>query len=278
MNHNILFSKAVILAAEKHQAQTMWDGSPYILHPIRVAETVREWGFDLRYQIAALLHDIPEDTAGEELLVFGTDIREAVKLLTGTAGMDEAAYLERIPENHMAATVKAADLLYHMWECSVSNDASWASGQIEKARKYYLGKLNKAVDDSIRAAESAVANPLAPKKDFSFAKKDFKLYCEIRRERYLKVLAKYNPDLKPVRSGDEIYYRDEMGGYLVIENNRCFLLNPYGWDEVKENPIYGAVDPLEEYPASNKSQFEAFIAQEKENRTYFFDFVEIEKL
>ena len=280
MENNILFSKALCLAAQKHQTQTRRDGSPYIWHPIKVAEIVRESGFDLNYQMVALLHDTLEDTDAteEDLLVFGRDVCEAVKLLTRPKGMDEKEYLAKILENHMATVVKAADKMHNMWECSRCDDARWAARYIEKSRKYYYRKFNRAVDDAISAAGYAASNPMVPKKAFSFRREDMKLYSEIQKERYLKAKAKYNPDLRPARTGSEIYYREEMGGYLVIEEDRFFVLQPYGWVELTENPIYSAVDPLEEYRVSMKTAFEAFIACEAEKREYFYDFVEIGKL
>ena len=50
---------ALILAAESHRGQVDKAGQPYILHPIRVMLRVNT----LEERIAALLHDVVEDTA-----------------------------------------------------------------------------------------------------------------------------------------------------------------------------------------------------------------------
>lgn len=279
MNDTTLFSKAVSFAAEKHQAQISHDGNPYILHLIKVSEILRMSGYDRKYQITALLHKTlaETDSTVEELLFFGSDVCEAVKRLTWAENMDADSYLSDILENPIAAMVKSADLVQTMWECTVCEDKNWTSRELRNARPY-CKKLCKAVDDAIAAAQYALSHPNLSRKNFSFVKKDMKLYSEIRTESYNRARSQFNPNLKPVRNGDEVYYRDEMGGYLLIEHNRFYALQRHGWQELPENPIYCAVNPLEEYPASNRSQFEAFIAQEIEHRNYFYDFVEIEKL
>jgi len=59
-----IYIKALLFSMEKHRHQTRdTTGDPYVIHPIRVAETLRELGFE-RYDgvvIAALLHDTIED-------------------------------------------------------------------------------------------------------------------------------------------------------------------------------------------------------------------------
>ena len=84
--------------------------------------------------------------------------------------------------------------------------------------------------------------------------------------------------MKPIRDGNEQYFKDDAGGFLIIQDNRYFSLYPYGWIELDDNPIFQTSNPYEDYPASNKAAFSAFIAREKVNRQYLYDFVEIEKL
>ena len=54
--------RAVAYADNKHRGQKRKDGSPYIIHPLAVAEIVAEIGLDTDAIIAALLHDCIEDT------------------------------------------------------------------------------------------------------------------------------------------------------------------------------------------------------------------------
>ena len=54
--------QAVEYAREKHKEQKRKDGSPYIIHPLSVAEIVAEMGLDVDAILGALLHDCIEDT------------------------------------------------------------------------------------------------------------------------------------------------------------------------------------------------------------------------
>lgn len=58
------YAEALLFAIEKHRIQTRRDGTPYIAHPIRVAESLRTIGGiqDEDVVIAGLLHDLIEDT------------------------------------------------------------------------------------------------------------------------------------------------------------------------------------------------------------------------
>ena len=57
-----LVDKAFHYADQKHEGQLRKDGSPYIIHPLAVAEIVAEMGLDTESILAALLHDCIEDT------------------------------------------------------------------------------------------------------------------------------------------------------------------------------------------------------------------------
>ncbi len=57
-----LIDRAVEYANVKHQFQKRKDGSPYIIHPLAVAQIVAERGLDMDAILGALLHDCIEDT------------------------------------------------------------------------------------------------------------------------------------------------------------------------------------------------------------------------
>ncbi len=50
MEDQILFAKALAFAAEKHKLQTRNNGTPYIYHPIKVAEIIKDAGYNIRFQ------------------------------------------------------------------------------------------------------------------------------------------------------------------------------------------------------------------------------------
>ena len=61
LNKTLLY-KAYCYAAKAHEGQTRKDGSPYITHPLAVANIVADLKLDTDALCAALLHDCIEDT------------------------------------------------------------------------------------------------------------------------------------------------------------------------------------------------------------------------
>lgn len=106
--------KAIEMASEGHKNQTRWDGSPYILHPIRVMMTVaKRYNYDENVMIVAVLHDIIEDTDMKiETLqkLFPADVCCAVFLLSKIKGEDYKEYIVGLSTCQMARRVKLADL------------------------------------------------------------------------------------------------------------------------------------------------------------------------
>jgi (p)ppGpp synthase/HD superfamily hydrolase len=84
---NNLLALAISTAAHAHRHQVDHGGEAYILHPLRVMSAVKKAGYDYIHQIAAVFHDILEDTyatAQREALTerFGYPVMTAVDHLT----------------------------------------------------------------------------------------------------------------------------------------------------------------------------------------------------
>lgn len=76
---------AYLFGAEAHEGQTRMTGEPYIYHPIAVARILAEMRMDEKTLIAAILHDVIEDTETHKEQVaslFGQEVAEIVDGLT----------------------------------------------------------------------------------------------------------------------------------------------------------------------------------------------------
>ncbi len=123
-----LIDRAVEYADGKHQHQKRKDGSPYIIHPLAVAEIVTEMGLDTDAVLGALLHDCIEDTdaSHDEIeKLFGTTVAELVegvtKLTRANFSSSEQAQMENLRKMFMAMSkdirvvlIKIADRLHNM--------------------------------------------------------------------------------------------------------------------------------------------------------------------
>lgn len=77
--------RAFEFAFKAHGHELREDGTPYIFHPLAVARTLAEWGADRDTIIAALLHDVLEDTEIEKpeiLQEFGRHVALLVESVT----------------------------------------------------------------------------------------------------------------------------------------------------------------------------------------------------
>ena len=120
--------RAVRYAEEKHSGQTRKDGSPYIIHPLAVAEIVAEMGLDTDAVLGALLHDCIEDTDASHddiSRLFGTTVAELVegvtKLTRVNFSSNEQAQMENLRKMFMAMSkdirvvlIKIADRLHNL--------------------------------------------------------------------------------------------------------------------------------------------------------------------
>ena len=140
-----LIDRAVEYADVKHQHQKRKDGSPYIIHPLAVAEIVAEMGLDIDAILGALLHDCIEDTdASHDDIekLFGQTVAELVegvtKLTRANFETSEQAQMENLRKMFMAMSkdirvvlIKIADRLHNMRTMQYQTPAK----QIKKCRE-----------------------------------------------------------------------------------------------------------------------------------------------
>lgn len=103
-------SRAIGIAAAAHEGQLRKDETPYVFHPLRLMLKVRGEA----EQIAAVLHDVVEDTEWtlEQVRAegFPEAAMEALELLTHDPAIPYDEYIEGISRNPIARRVKIADL------------------------------------------------------------------------------------------------------------------------------------------------------------------------
>ena len=120
--------RAYLFGAEAHDGQTRMSGEPYIYHPLAVAKILAEMRMDANTLIAAILHDVIEDTGiGKDEITreFGEEVAELVdgvtKLTQVRFGSKAEAQAENFRKMILAMVkdirvilIKLADRLHNM--------------------------------------------------------------------------------------------------------------------------------------------------------------------
>ncbi len=137
--------KALKFAAHKHREQRRKDSgaSPYINHPIEVAEILASVGSvtDVTTLQAAILHDTIEDTqtTREELdMHFGCEIRQLVEEMTDDKNLDKTVrkllQIEYAPNLSLSAKqIKISDKICNIRDVTYSPPANWP---LQRRREY----------------------------------------------------------------------------------------------------------------------------------------------
>jgi GTP diphosphokinase / guanosine-3',5'-bis(diphosphate) 3'-diphosphatase len=119
---------AYLVAAEAHAEQKRDTGEPYIIHPVAVATTLAGFHLDAQTIMAALLHDVVEDTSVSSTSIaekFGTSVADLVEGVTKLTQMEFFSHAEIQAESFRkmvlamsrdirVVLVKLADRLHNM--------------------------------------------------------------------------------------------------------------------------------------------------------------------
>lgn len=142
-----LILRAMRFSAEKHRDQRRKDSnsSPYINHPIQVAETLWTVGEvrDITLLVAAILHDTIEDTSttpDEIQTEFGEDILALVLEVTDDKGLPKQVRKQLQVETaahktYNARLLKLADKVCNVYDILTSPPADWS---LERQQEYLL--------------------------------------------------------------------------------------------------------------------------------------------
>lgn len=162
-NELILLLQALHFAADKHRHQRRKDApaSPYINHPIAVAETLSAVGGvnDAVTLVAGILHDTIEDTetTGAELEArFSREIRAVVEEVTDDKSLPPALRKQQQIEqarhhSPRAQLVKLADKICNVRDLRDAPPDGWST---ERKRKYLAWA--QAVVNEVRGSNAAM--------------------------------------------------------------------------------------------------------------------------
>lgn len=187
--------EATIFAARKHQGQVRKDDrrSPYITHPIQVAQTLWDTGGvrDLQTLIAAILHDTIEDTRttpDEVREGFGVEVMQIVLEVTDDKSLEKMARKQmqviHAPELSEAARliklgdklVNCCDILqnppsnwslirrqnYIQWGTDVIAQIRGTNDALEKAFDHMLSEAQEQLNFTIQPFGSVEERPWGP--------------------------------------------------------------------------------------------------------------------
>ena len=125
--------RAIQIAVSAHAGQIDKSGQPYVLHPLRVMFSVSS----LQERIAAMLHDVIEDTSTtlDDLMEegFQKEVIEAVRALTKLDGESRIDAAKRAVQNPIARQVKLADVADNMDMSRIPNPTE---KDYERLREY----------------------------------------------------------------------------------------------------------------------------------------------
>ena len=136
-------ARALEIATRAHQGQLDKAGVPYINHPIAVAVALgADEPRDTEAVVAALLHDVLEDTAitQQELAsTFSPEIIDAILSLTRQANEDYESFIHRLATNRLARKVQIADLRHNL---KPERLKKLSNADQKRLRKKYTNALN----------------------------------------------------------------------------------------------------------------------------------------
>src|SRR5512138_612522 len=84
--------QAYAVARAAHSGQYRQSGEPYITHPLAVAKILAEWHLDAQALMAALLHDVVEDTPTTKTEIARSFGKPVAELVDGVSKIDRIEF------------------------------------------------------------------------------------------------------------------------------------------------------------------------------------------
>ena len=105
--------EAIAFSHAAHQGQTRQSGDPYVSHPLAVARILTTLHLDVQAIIAALLHDVVEDTEVTTERVAGKFGKPVAELVDGLSKLDPIHFQNPL---HDALPISEAVDIQHLGE------------------------------------------------------------------------------------------------------------------------------------------------------------------
>ncbi|MBQ8752679.1 MAG: bifunctional (p)ppGpp synthetase/guanosine-3',5'-bis(diphosphate) 3'-pyrophosphohydrolase, partial [Clostridia bacterium] len=235
-----VIDRAVETSVKAHEGQRRASGEEYVCHPLQVALILVEIGMDTETIVAALLHDVVEDTdmeLAELQKVFGAEVAALVDGVTKLGKLPFTSREEQQAENvrkmllAMAQDIrviiiKLADRLHNMrtsigWEPQKRRDKAKETLDIYAPLAHRLGI--RAVKEELEDLSLRILDPIAYKEiedALALHENERKAFLAEIKEKVLEKLGEYG--FKPYISGriksiPGIYRKMYMQGHAFDE-------------------------------------------------------------
>lgn len=235
-----LIDKAYNFANKAHNGQLRKSGLPYILHPISVAYILVDLGMDTQSVVAALLHDVVEDTDVTMMdvkKIFGKEIANLIDGVTKIGQIPFSSREEEQAENirkmliAMANDVrviiiKLADRLNNMrtigcMPAQKQRDKSLENMEVYAPIAHRLGI--RSIKEELEDISLRYLDPIAYKEiedHLAMKKSDRNKFIEQIKKKLLKGISKIIPDVHVegrVKSANSIYRKVFMKNRTMEE-------------------------------------------------------------
>ena len=156
--------RAVAFAAEKHKlhARTNAQKTPYIIHPLGVADQIMRIGnvYDVNVIVAALLHDVLDDTGTkrEEIVAqFGEKVADYVDEMTENLKLsskerNKLQIIHALHQSHEVAVIKLSDKLHNLNTLMTDPPSGWSQDRMDQYFQWAQAVIENlpAVSDSLK--------------------------------------------------------------------------------------------------------------------------------
>ncbi len=235
-----LIQKALDMAVEAHAGQCRHSGEEYICHPLHVACILVEMGMDSDSVVAALLHDVVEDTRielaeiraefGETVAMLVDGVTKITKMTFYTREEQQAENVRKMllamSQDVRVMIIKLADRLHNMrtsdgWEPQKRRDKAHETMDIYAPLAHRLGI--RAVKEELEDLSLQVLDPVAYKEieeNLAMRAEERRAFLSDIQERLHVRLAEYGLECQiygRVKSFSGIYRKMYIQGHAFEE-------------------------------------------------------------